>query len=639
MYCNNKYKKNAYKKWHPNLCYKPTPTCPKCPDVDPPEEPTGLYIFEQKGGYYTSFNDVGGTPKTDKTQQEITNYIYTQQQTNEFGIITPNRYAICFLPGEYTYSAPVNVGFYTTLSGLGLTPADVTINSMNNGKENPVRCADRYAATFLDNFWRSCENMTLEGEKTFWYVSQAAPLNNMIIKGNLYLAGTDPPPNPNPDNINDYASGGFIGNSIINGYGVPGVPPPPVISVGVYSQQQWCNLNSSFDTFSNTVWNLTNIGCTGNLLVRGNTPDGSVTQIETTPKIAGKPYLYYDGTVFQIVKPSVKPDIKGPLPLTDLITDYTLIDNIYYANPNELNEIQNKIDGGVSIVLTPGIYNLTDTITISKDGIIILGLGMATLVAPSNGGQAILVKDNVNDLRLSSFIIQANKDNIDPKPKTPVLLQIGETINKNQDSDIFLDNIFIKVGPELIIAPSKTPDMINVDTMLIINTNGVVASNLWLWRADHGPYGSIIGTSKCNNGLIVNGDNVNIYGLFVEHASEKLIQWKGANGKLYFLQSEYPYDAASDFKQPCLTVTGNDFTGKALGIYCYFSINNVTVPTAISCTGENVNIENAFTVWLNYNDKIPATAESVITHVVNNSGEASTKSTKGKPQYVPSYPL
>ena len=63
MYCNNKYKKNAYKKWHPNLCYKPTPTCPKCPDVDPPEEPTGLYIFEQKGGYYTSFNDVGAPQK------------------------------------------------------------------------------------------------------------------------------------------------------------------------------------------------------------------------------------------------------------------------------------------------------------------------------------------------------------------------------------------------------------------------------------------------------------------------------------------------------------------------------------------------------------------------------------------------
>jgi len=636
MYCNNKYKKNAYKKWHPNLCYKPT--CPKCPDVDPPEEPSGLYIFEQKGGYYTSFNDVGGTPKTDKTQQEITDTIYNIQQTNEFGKIIPNRYAICFLPGVYTYSSPVNVGFYTTLSGLGLTPANVIINSMNNGKENPVRCADRYAATFLDNFWRSCENMTLKGEKTFWYVSQAAPLNNMIIEGNLYLAGTEPPPDPNPTNINDYASGGFIGNSIINGYGVTD-GPPPVSSVAVYSQQQWCNLNSSFNKFSNTVWNLTNIGCTGNLDVRGTPPDGSVTQIEKTPKIAGKPYLYYDGTVFQIVKPSVKPDIKGPLPLTDLITDYTLIDNIYYANPNELNEIQNKIDEGFSIVLTPGIYNLTDTITISKDGIIILGLGMATLVAPSNGGQAILVEDNVNDLRLSSFIIQANKDNIDPKPETPVLLQIGKTSNNQyQTNAIFLDNIFIKVGPELIIAPSETPDTINVDTMLIINTNGVVASNLWLWRADHGPYGSIIGTSKCNNGLIVNGDNVNIYGLFVEHASVNLIQWKGANGKLYFLQSEYPYDAASDFNQPCLTVTGNVFEGQALGVYCYFRDNQVTVPKAISCPESGVKIKNAFTVFLNYNPLKPETEQSEITHVVNETGKASVKSTIGNPQYVLLYP-
>jgi hypothetical protein len=259
---------------------------------------------------------------------------------------------------------------------------------------------------------------------------------------------------------------------------------------------------------------------------------------------------------------------------------------------------------------------------------------MATLVAPSDG-PAILVGDNVSDLRLSSFIIQANTNQPD-RSSTPELLKIGVT-PKNQlyEGGIFLDNIFIKVGPEL-----ATTDKIDVETMVIINTNGVVASNLWLWRADHGPLRLIkIGDSKCNNGLIVNGDDVCIYGLFVEHTSVNLIQWTGNSGKLYFLQSEYPYDVTNDgtnaFNYPCLTVdnTVTDFAGQALGVYCFFRDYPVFVTKAISCPNTNITIVNAFTVWLDGNQ------ESSIAHVVNETGNSSTVSTKGKPQYVPSYPV
>ena len=567
-----------------------------------------LYIFPPDGGYYTSFDDVGKTDKlkTDQTQQQIAEAIFIKQKNNQYGNLNNvNRFAICFLPGIYTYTNVIEVAFYTTLSGLGLNPGNVTINSMNDGRENPVRCTYKYDDTFLTNFWRSCENMKLQGDQTYWFVSQAAPLNNMIIEKELLLSDGQA-----------FASGGFIGNSKIGD------------KTTVNSQQQWCNLNSNFNKFSNTVWNLTNIGCDGNTNLIQNPVygDSSFTTINPTPRIAGKPYLYYNNS-FNIVKPGVQLNVSGPLTTSDC----TLIDTdkIFYAKPINQNDINGKITAGFSIVLTPGIYNLTETITIPNDGIIILGLGMATLVAPSNG-PAILVTDNVKDLRLSSFIIQANTNQPDDS-STPVLLQIGDT--KNQDSDIFLDNIFIKVGPEL-----KTDDKINVETMVIINTNGVVVSNLWLWRADHGPNGSIKGTSKCNNGLIVNGDNVNIYGLFVEHASVNLIQWKGNKGILYFLQSEYPYDAASDFNQPCLTVTGNVFEGQALGVYCYFRDNQVTVPKAISCPESGVKIKNAFTVFLNYNPLKPETEQSEITHVVNETGKASVKSTIGNPQYVLLYP-
>ena len=76
---------------------------------------------------------------------------------------------------------------------------------------------------------------------------------------------------------------------------------------------------------------------------------------------------------------------------------------------------------------------------------------------------------------------------------------------------------------------------------LQINANDVVGDNLWLWRADHG---NGVGWTQnaCNNGLIVNGDRVTIYGLFVEHHEQYQTLWNGNWGRVYFYQSELPYD-------------------------------------------------------------------------------------------------
>ena len=46
-------------------------------------------------------------------------------------------------------------------------------------------------------------------------------------------------------------------------------------------------------------------------------------------------------------------------------------------------------------------------------------------------------------------------------------------------------------------------------------------------------------------GLIVNGDRVTIYGLFSEHFQEYQTVWNGDGGRLYFYQSEMPYDPFS----------------------------------------------------------------------------------------------
>ena len=46
-------------------------------------------------------------------------------------------------------------------------------------------------------------------------------------------------------------------------------------------------------------------------------------------------------------------------------------------------------------------------------------------------------------------------------------------------------------------------------------------------------------------GLIVNGNDVTMYGLFVEHQQEYQTIWNGNGGRVYFYQSEMPYDPPS----------------------------------------------------------------------------------------------
>jgi hypothetical protein len=75
----------------------------------------------------------------------------------------------------------------------------------------------------------------------------------------------------------------------------------------------------------------------------------------------------------------------------------------------------------------------------------------------------------------------------------------------------------------------------------VINSSDVIVDNTWLWRADHG---SGVGwdTNPAGEGLVVNGDHVTIYGLFVEHHQRAQVLWNGEYGRTYFFQNEMPYD-------------------------------------------------------------------------------------------------
>ena len=45
--------------------------------------------------------------------------------------------------------------------------------------------------------------------------------------------------------------------------------------------------------------------------------------------------------------------------------------------------------------------------------------------------------------------------------------------------------------------------------------------------------------------MLVNGQNVTAYGLFVEHYQKHNLVWNGNGGRVYFFQNEMPYDPPS----------------------------------------------------------------------------------------------
>src|SRR5260370_9461688 len=123
--------------------------------------------------------------------------VFTAQEASEFG---DGRFAILFKPGTYDVNA--RVGFYTQLSGLGLSPDDVVIRG---AVSSDARWRTNGNATL--NFWRVAENMAANPAGGFHRlaVSQAAPMRRMHIRGDMVL------------DDGGWSSGGFLADSKVDG--------------------------------------------------------------------------------------------------------------------------------------------------------------------------------------------------------------------------------------------------------------------------------------------------------------------------------------------------------------------------------------------------------------------------------------
>jgi hypothetical protein len=156
----------------------------------------------------------------------------------------------------------------------------------------------------------------------------------------------------------------------------------------------------------------------------------------------------------------------------------------------------------------------------------VLGLGLATLV-PDGGVTALDVAD-VDGVKIAGLLVDAGEQSSD------ALVRIGPDGSRHGHAanPTSLHDVFVRVGGAGVGKAKNS---------IVVNSDDVIIDNTWLWRADHG---SGVGWTKntSDTGLLVTGDDVTVYGLFVEHHQKAQVAWSGERGRTYFFQNEMPYD-------------------------------------------------------------------------------------------------
>jgi len=516
-----------------------------------------------------------------KEVQSLIDSIFARQSArrSEF---TVNRYALLFKPGMYDLD--IKVDYYMEVLGLGASPEDVVINGA-------VRSNTTHGNSVLTNFWRSVGNMTIipsVNSTMVWGVSQAAPLRRVHIKGNLQLYDKG------------YASGGFLADSKVDG------------TINSGPQQQWLTRNSDMGKWVGSNWNMMFVGVNGT--PSEEWPEKPFTKIKETPVVREKPWLQYDKRGFEICIPAVQINSIGPEWINHAKPEKMLSIKQFYIVKQGIDDaatINSALMKGKNLLITPGRYFLKESIKVTRPGTVIYGIGMATLI-PENGNAAIEISD-VDGVIVSGLTLDAGKEHSEN------LFVVGEQGSQKSHSGnpACLYDIFIRVG-----GPAEG----SATSSLVINSNDVIVDHTWLWRADHGN-GVGWDRNRGANGLVVNGNNVTIYGLFNEHFQEYQTLWNGNNGRVYFYQSEMPYDppTADAWKHDGVNgyasykvsdkVTSHEAWG--LGIYNVFYNAPCIVDNAIETPAAlEKRLHHIIIFWLNGNK------ESIVKSIINGKGAA-----------------
>jgi hypothetical protein len=517
--------------------------------------------------------------------------VYATEEHNEFG---PQRYAFMFLPG--TYSVDVPVGFYTEVMGLGASPDATKIAGNMHADANHEH---NNATT---TFWRAAEGISIApaGGTMQWAVSQAVSLRRMHVRGDLVL-----------HQKHGWASGGWMSDSLVDG------------NVDSGSQQQWISRNCDWKSWTGSNWNMVFVGVVHP--PEGAWPSPPYTTVARTPVVREKPFLQVNAAgEFSVRVPALYRDSAGITWRSGETAGETIPIAQFYiarADVDTAETINAQLDRGKNLILTPGIYDLAAPIRVTRPRTVVLGMGFATL-RPVKATAAMTTAD-ADGIEIAGLLFDAGQS------ESPVLLEVGpegsqarHTRARHTHDPIVLHDVFFRVGGAAV-GRAK----VNLE----INSNDTLVDHTWIWRADHGDgVGWDLNTSE--NGLVVNGNDVTIYGLFVEHHQQFQVLWKGNGGRTYFYQSEIPYDPpnqASYTSAPGVSgwasykvadnVTSHEAWG--LGVYSVFIYPDVVLTRAIETPGpgdksREIRFHDMITVALG--------EHGAINRVIDESGEATS---------------
>merc|ERR1712166_671502 len=437
---------------------------------------------------------------------------------NAGGVLMPfkgqfgtNRQAVLLRRGDYG-SLEIPVNFYTSIIGVGSTPADVRVSAIKANDTYP-----NSAKGGLENFRRSVEGLTCTASQITWAVSQAAPLRRLRIDGDLHLSQQD------GEQVH-YTSGGFMADISVGG------------TLNWGSQQQFFFRNSEFNNvdYTGSGRSFVFVGVRGVPTYDQTQPTPYISAVNATPTVAEKPYLVEQNGDWHMFVPERLEDL-GPGISPRVGRNISMADVFVAREGDNAATISAGIKGKRALLLTPAIYFLSDPIRISDPNFVILGIGLPTLVTITG---------------LSSFIVDAPGVRI-----AHVLIEAGHPRTRDGTAPLLLwkgsdgvgSDIFTRVGAFAYADEHHNSCTItHADIHVEVRGDRVVLDNSWFWHADHddctgnstSPLSDI---AYSGNGLVVYGENVTAYGLAVEHTMRSLVNWEGEGGQIFFFQSELPY--------------------------------------------------------------------------------------------------
>lgn len=346
------------------------------------------------------------------------------------------------------------------------------------------------------------------------------------------------------------------------------------------------------------------------------TPGQRFTKIAKTPLVREKPWLFIDAKGQYAVRvPALRRDSAGISWANGAVAPgKTLpIGQFFIAKPGDTAATLNaQLAAGKHLLFTPGEYLLTQTLQVKRSGTVVLGIGFPTL--RSDNGQPLVKTADMDGLTISGLFLDAGKQD------SGVLMEVAPagSRKRHKADPIVLHDLFFRIGGA---AAGQ------VDTALRINAHDTVIDHTWIWRADHGE-GVGWTSNPSAHGLWVNGEDVTIYGLFVEHFQKEQVVWQGNGGRVYFYQSEIPYDppTQSQWTSPtgrgyaaykvADTVTRHEAWG--LGAYSVFLKPDVVLDRAF----EVPNPTKAPGVRLRHMITVCLVDKGSIERVINDAGDS-----------------